>query len=105
MPRVARIPGDDAPPPWDNNFGVILGRLTAFPNHAPDGGRAQEEAGSSQDLSHALASHRREQALQLPNEIPDEIRVTVHGLDRLDQASFAVLVEPPHPDLQRVKVD
>ena len=34
--------------------------------------------------------HRREQALQLPHEIPDEVRISVHGLDGLNRLSFAM---------------
>ena len=54
----------------------------------------QAKPDSGQYQRHALAAHRREQTLQLSHEIPDEIRVTIHGLDSLNQLSFAMLVEP-----------
>jgi hypothetical protein len=56
-----------------------------LPNHAPDGGRTQDQTSSGQHLSYTFRSHRLEQALQLPHEILDEVGVAVDGLRRLDQ--------------------
>jgi hypothetical protein len=74
-------------------------------NHAPDGGRAPYRTCSSEHLGDTFRSHRREQTLQLPDEIPDEVGVTVYRLDRLDQVAFAVLGESAHSNQQRLQIE
>jgi hypothetical protein len=59
----------------------------------------------SQDLRQLLVSQRREQPLQLPDEVPDKVRVAIDRLDGLNESSCPVLIEPPHPDQERLQID
>jgi hypothetical protein len=54
---------------------------------------------------HTLVPHRRAQALQLPNEVPDEVRVAVDGLNGLNERTFPWLVYAPHPVEKGLQVD
>jgi lysophospholipase L1-like esterase len=83
---VVRIPGNHTPPTAGRHSNIVLRRLTVLPDDASDRRPAKEEGGSSQHPRQSFKSHGREQALQLPQELPDEIGVTVDGLDYLDQA-------------------
>jgi len=104
VPCVPRIPGNNSSPP-PLGLGLILGRSTALPDHPPYRGCAEVQPGSGEHLSHALVSDLREESFQLTDEIPNEVRITVDGLDGLNQVSLAMLVDATHPDLQGLQVN
>jgi hypothetical protein len=103
VPRVPWIPGDNSSsPPLGLRF--IVGRFTVFPDDAADSRRTKVEPQPSEYLCHALGAHRREKFFQLPNEVPDKVRVAVDRLDGCYQVPFPLFVQSSHPDLQRLQV-
>jgi hypothetical protein len=90
---------------FDLDVRVQVWRRATLEHHPPNRRGSEAESGTSQDSRHAFVPHGREQTLQLPHEIPDELRVAVDGLDGLNEGSLPVLVEPPHPDQQGLKID
>jgi hypothetical protein len=103
---MAGVPGDHrGTPSLDLNVGVQVWRRDPLDQHPPNRRRSEAAAGTSQHARHALVAHGREQTLQLSDEIPDEIRVAVDRLDGSDKGSFPVLVEPTHPDQERLQID
>jgi hypothetical protein len=102
---MAGVLGNDTSPTLDSHLGIVIRRSTSFPHNPTDRRRAEGKAGSAKNLRQSLVSHRREQAPQLANEIPDEIRVPVDRFDGLNQGALARFIEPTHPDHERLKVD
>ena len=84
---------------------IALGRCASFPHDPTDRRRAQDETDPGEHLRHPFVTHCRAQALQLPNEIPDEIGIVVDGLNGLNERTFPWLVDAPHPMKKRLQVD
>jgi len=85
MPNMPRILGDDTAATPDSHFGIVIRRPRPFPHYPTDRRRAQDETDPGEHLRHPLVSHRWEQALQLPHEIPDKVGVAVDGLYGLNE--------------------
>ena len=102
---MPRIRGDDTTATRDRHFGIVLGRCASFPHDPTDRRRAQDETDPGKHLRHPLVSHRWEQALQLPHEIPDKVGVAVDGLYGLNERAFPWLIDTPHPMKKRLQVD
>ena len=101
---VTRIPSHDTTTASRTRFLGVLVRRFLFPDDSVNRRRAEMQPRSSQHLCHAYSTDRREQHLPLPDEIPNEVRITVDGPDGLNQISLTVLVDATHPDLQRLQV-
>ena len=67
--------------------------------------RTKVQPRPTEHLGHALVAHRREEPFQLSDEVPDEVRVAVDRFYSLYQVSLPVLIEPAHPNLQRLQID
>ena len=67
--------------------------------------RAKAEPGTGEYLRHALSAHRWAESFQRLDEVSDEVRVAVDRLYSLYDVSLPVLVEPAHPNLQRLQID
>lgn len=104
VPRVPGIPGND---PSTSTFEswLIVRRRSALSLDPSNRRCAEPEPDPSEDVGHALATHRGEQRFQLPDEIPHEIRVAVDRLHGPNQGPFTELIQPTHPDQERLHIE
>ena len=105
MPNMPRILGDDTAATPDSHFGIVIRRPRPFPHYPTDRRRAQDETDTGEYLRHTLVSHCRAQALQLPNEVPDEVGVAVDRLNGLYERTLPWFVHATHPMKKRLQVD
>jgi len=80
--RMPRIPGDNSSSP-SLELRFISNWSTRFPDDAADSRRTKVEPEPSEYLRHTLVAHRWEESLQLSDEVPDEIRVTIESPARV----------------------
>ena len=105
MECVTGIPSHNTAAASRTMFLGVFVRGVLFPGNPTNRRRAQMQTRSSQHLRHTYRSDRGKKHLQLPYEIPHEIRKAIDGLNRLDDGSLAMLVDATHPQQQRLQVN